>query len=232
MLFIGEKVGNNKSNLQFDIALDPLEGTTITAYDNYPSGWFGYDYYWEYKFLSLEEEESTSLELEVDSSLLEEEPEVNMLRRIEPYDCYASSTFSDSHSCHNLTNNDYTGWKIKDIKAVDKKNQNFQFLDKKTKIIKNLNFDEKNDFIIFPEIFAHFAEELCSKKKVKYAIMVLNSFSVFPTNDSKKLNRCYRNAEFIISGSKIITKYIKFTFPKILISKNVCYWHFFGSSFQ
>ena len=39
-------------------------------------GWFGYDYYWEYKFLTLEEEESTSLELEVDSSLLEEEPEV------------------------------------------------------------------------------------------------------------------------------------------------------------
>ena len=61
-------------------------------------GWFGYDYYWEYKFLTLDEEESTSLDLEVDSSLLEEEPEVNMLRRIEPYDCYASSTFSDSHS--------------------------------------------------------------------------------------------------------------------------------------
>ena len=47
-------------------------------------GWFGYDYYWEYKFLTLDEEESTSLDLELDSSLLEEEPEVNMLRRIEP----------------------------------------------------------------------------------------------------------------------------------------------------
>ncbi len=111
--------------------------------------------------------------------------------------------------------NDYTGWRIKDIKIVEKKNQNFQFLDKKTKIIKKLNFDEKNDFIIFPEIFAHFAEELYTKKKVKYAIMVLNSFSIFPTSDIKKLNKCYRNAEFIISGSKIITKYIKFTFPKI-----------------
>ena len=111
--------------------------------------------------------------------------------------------------------NNYTGWKIKDIKTVDKKNQNFQFLDEKTKIIKRLNFDEKKDFIIFPEIFAHFAEELCSKKKINYAIMVLNSFSVFSTNDTKKLDRCYKNAEFIISGSKLITKYIKFTFPKI-----------------
>ena len=111
--------------------------------------------------------------------------------------------------------NNYTGWKIKDIKTVDKKNQNFQFLDEKTKIIKRLNFDEKKDFIIFPEIFAHFAEELCSKKKINYAIMVLISFSVFSTNDTKKLDRCYKNAEFIISGSKLITKYIKFTFPKI-----------------
>ena len=111
--------------------------------------------------------------------------------------------------------NNYTGWRIKDIKTVEKKNQNFQFLDKKTKIIKKLNFDEKTDFIIFPEIFAHFAEELYPKKKVKYAIMVLNSFSIFPTSDIKKLNKCYRNAEFIISGSKIISKYIKFTFPNI-----------------
>ena len=31
MLFIGEKVGTNKDNIQFDIALDPLEGTKITA---------------------------------------------------------------------------------------------------------------------------------------------------------------------------------------------------------
>ena len=31
MLFIGEKVGNGNSGLKFDIALDPLEGTKITA---------------------------------------------------------------------------------------------------------------------------------------------------------------------------------------------------------
>ncbi len=31
MLFIGEKVGTNRSNVQFDIALDPLEGTKLTA---------------------------------------------------------------------------------------------------------------------------------------------------------------------------------------------------------
>ena len=31
MLYIGEKVGTKKSSLNFDIALDPLEGTKITA---------------------------------------------------------------------------------------------------------------------------------------------------------------------------------------------------------
>lgn len=110
---------------------------------------------------------------------------------------------------------DYAGWKVNDIKTVNQKNQNYQFINKKTKILKNLNFDKKNDFVIFPEIFAHFAEEICIKKKIKYAIMVLNSFSIFPTNNNKKLNRCYNNAEFIISGSKSITHYIKFIFPKI-----------------
>ena len=74
-------------------------------------GWFGYDYYWEYKILSLEEEESTSLELEVDYSFLEEEPSGAMLRIIEPYHCDASSNLSDSHTCKNLTDNNYSGWK-------------------------------------------------------------------------------------------------------------------------
>ena len=31
MLYIGERVGNGSSKLNFDIALDPLEGTKITA---------------------------------------------------------------------------------------------------------------------------------------------------------------------------------------------------------
>ncbi len=72
-------------------------------------GWFGYDYYWEYKFLTLEEEESASIE--VDYSSPEEEPSVSMLRVIEPFHCGASSNLSDSHSCNNLTDTDYTGWR-------------------------------------------------------------------------------------------------------------------------
>ena len=115
-------------------------------------GWFGYDYYWEYKFLTLEEEESTSLELEVDSSLLEEEPEVKMLRIIEPYDCYASSTFSDSHSCHNLTNNDYTGWKSSSNSCLD---ETLTFYFDKTYFIEFIvvsNFEKTSEYLSVDKI--------------------------------------------------------------------------------
>ena len=109
-------------------------------------GWFGYDYYWEYKLLSLEEEEATSLELEVDYSFLEEEPSGAMLRIIEPYDCYASSTFSDSHSCHNLTNNDYTGWKDAGNSCLD---ETLTFYFDKTYFIEFIvisNFEKESEF--------------------------------------------------------------------------------------
>ncbi len=109
-------------------------------------GWFGYDYYWEYKLLSLEEEESTSLNLEVDYSFLEKEPEGNMLRRIEPQDCWASSTLSDSHSCHNLTNNDYTGWKSSGNSCLDER---LTFYFDKTYFIEFIvisNFERESEF--------------------------------------------------------------------------------------
>ena len=106
----------------------------------------------------------------------------------------------------------YSGWKTYEIKAVDTYNQNYQFLNSKTKIKKNLKFNKDLDFIIFPEIFAHFAEDICIKKKIRYAIVVLNNFSFFSTNNSIKLKNSYDKSKFIISGSKSITKYLNFFF--------------------
>ena len=65
------------------------------------AGWFGYDAYLEYKYISIEREEFTFIE----------EEETSILRIIEPSACDASSNLSDSYSCRNLTDNDYTGWK-------------------------------------------------------------------------------------------------------------------------
>ena len=114
----------------------------------------------------------------------------------------------------NYKNKD-TGWNINEVKAVDQYNKNYEFIDRNTKISKNLNFNKDDDFIIFPEIFAHFAQEICIKKNIKYAIIVLNNFTLFSTNNVEKINYCCNKAEFIISGSKMITEYLKFAFPKI-----------------
>ena len=65
------------------------------------AGWLGNDAYWEYKFHTPEEEELTFIE----------EEETSILRVIEPYHCDASSNLSDSHTCKNLTDNNYSGWK-------------------------------------------------------------------------------------------------------------------------
>ncbi len=66
------------------------------------AGWLGNDAYWEYKFHTPEEEEELTF--------IEEE-ETSILRVIEPYHCDASSNLSDSHTCKNLTDNNYSGWK-------------------------------------------------------------------------------------------------------------------------
>ena len=46
-------------------------------------GWFGYDYYWEYKFISLER----SVESE-EYTFIDEEEETSFLRLVEPFHCF------------------------------------------------------------------------------------------------------------------------------------------------
>ena len=49
-----------------------------------------------------------------------------------------------------------------------------------------MNFDSKRDFVILPEIFAHLAEEMLVKKKIKYAIFVQNGYALNSTNNETK----------------------------------------------
>ena len=72
------------------------------------AGWFGYDAYWEYKFLTLEEDE--------EYTFIDEEKNEYMLRKLEPSDCDSSSHFIDQankiYSCNNLFDTYYyEGWK-------------------------------------------------------------------------------------------------------------------------
>ena len=111
----------------------------------------------------------------------------------------------------NLDANKYSGWNIKDIGVY--KNFKSKWFKNNIKIKNDLVFDKKEDFVIFPEIFAHFAEELCIQNKIPYGIFVQNGYCLNPTNDFKKLEKVYKHAKFILSCSKDITDCINLAFP-------------------
>ena len=105
----------------------------------------------------------------------------------------------------------YSGWSANDITV--KKKFKSKWFKNKIKLKENLIFDKKKDFLIFPEIFAHFAKKLCIDKNISYAILVLNGYTLKPTNDYKTLEDSYKKAKFILSVSKDITKCVKLAFP-------------------
>ena len=96
----------------------------------------------------------------------------------------------------------FTGWKFQELKTKD---------DKK------INLNKINDFVILPEIFAHFAEDFLINSQISYAIFVQNGYAIFPTNENRKLNLAYKKAKFILSYSKDINECVSLAFPE---SKN------------
>lgn len=109
----------------------------------------------------------------------------------------------------------YTGWKFNEIKVC--KNHFFSWFNLKIKIKNNFIFNKKKDFIILPEIFAHFAEELILKK-IDYAIFVQNPYSIFPTDNYIQLKRSYKKAKYVIYISNEIKDGIYKAFPKISLN--------------
>ena len=125
-----------------------------------------------------------------------------------------------------------TGWRFKDITV--KKNFKSPWFNHKIRFKNTLKFKESEDFVILPEIFAHFAEELLIKNNISYAIFVQNHFSIFSSSDKKKTLIAYKKAKFVISNSSLVTKAIKKKFPNlrkkifnIIISVNEKNFHFF-----
>ena len=113
----------------------------------------------------------------------------------------------------NINSSKETGWQANEVEAL--KNFKYNWFSNKVVIKKNLYFNQDSDFVILPEIFAHLADDLLIKKKIKYAIFVQNGYSISFTNDEKKLNKAYTNASFILSYSDDITQCVRLTFPKL-----------------
>ena len=105
----------------------------------------------------------------------------------------------------------FNGWKFNET-VIDKKNKQSWFKNK-IEFKSDFNFDKKKDFVILPEIFAHFARDLLNKDKINYAIFVQNGLALNFTNDYKSLEQAYSKAKFILSVSSHINNCIKVAFP-------------------
>ena len=102
------------------------------------------------------------------------------------------------------------GWKFSEMHIV--KNYKTKWINNLIKLRKKFDFDPKKDFVIIPEIWAHFADEMLIKKNIKYAIFVQNGYAMNSTSDQKKLINSYKKAEFILSYSKDISECVKTVF--------------------
>jgi glycosyltransferase involved in cell wall biosynthesis len=114
------------------------------------------------------------------------------------------------------------GWKFSDI-SISKNHRN-KWINNVSIVRNKFDFNPKKDFIILPEIFAHLANDMLIKKKIKYAIFLQNGYSINFTSDYDKLINAYKNAEFIISCSEDISKCARFVFniiQKKIIKVNV-----------
>jgi hypothetical protein len=109
--------------------------------------------------------------------------------------------------------NTETGWKFKELRV--KKNHNFTWFDQKIKNKEDFNLSKNNDFVVLPEIFAHFAEDFLIKEKIPYAIFVQNGYAIFPTNNIRKLNLAYEKAKFILAYSQDIKECIALAYPTV-----------------
>ena len=110
----------------------------------------------------------------------------------------------------------FSGWDGNKMKVSKKFKPNKEWY--KNEIFKgnNLNFDKKKDFIIIPEIWAHFATDLkFAEKKINYAIFVQGFYHMNSTNNFYNLKKSYENAKLIITTSKYSVSYLKTMFPNI-----------------
>jgi hypothetical protein len=102
------------------------------------------------------------------------------------------------------------GWNFLDVSIF--KNYKVKWSNNLIKSRDKFNFDQKKDFVIIPEIWAHFAEDFLIKKKIKYAIFVQNGYALNSTSNYKKLINSYKNSQFILSCSENISECIKTVF--------------------
>ncbi len=109
----------------------------------------------------------------------------------------------------------HSGWHGKKMKLSKNFSPNNKWINNKAIFGKSLDFDFKNDFLIIPEIWAHFADDLELKKKnINYGIFVQGFYHMQSTDNFNKLTNSYKNSKLILSDSEYSIKCLKDMFPK------------------
>jgi|TARA_B110000003_G_C16548140_1_gene495503 hypothetical protein len=110
----------------------------------------------------------------------------------------------------------YSGWNGKKMKISKKFKPKNDWYKNKIFNSNNLNFNKKKDFIVIPEIWAHFAIDLnFTENQINYAIFVQGFYHMNSTNDFLKLKKSYEGAKLIITTSKNSVSYLKTMFPNL-----------------
>jgi len=114
----------------------------------------------------------------------------------------------------------FSGWDGKKMKVSKKFKPNKEWHKDEIFNGENLNFDKKKDFVIIPEIWAHFATDLkFAEQNINYAIFVQGFYHMNSTNNFLNLKKSYENAKLIITTSKYTVSYLRTMFPNI--KKNI-----------
>ncbi len=116
----------------------------------------------------------------------------------------------------NLPKQNYSGWDVKKMKISKEFLPDKKWYNRKINLGENLNFKRNCDFIVLPEIWAHFAVDLgLIKKGINYAIFVQGFYHMNSTDNYSKLKLAYENAKSIITVSEYSIGYLKRKFPKM-----------------
>ena len=110
----------------------------------------------------------------------------------------------------------YSGWDGKKMKISKKFKPKNDWYKNKISNSHNLNFDKKKDFIVIPEIWAHFANDLkLAENEINYAIFVQGFYHMNSTNNFLNLKKSYEDANLIITTSKYSVSYLRTMFPNL-----------------
>ena len=111
--------------------------------------------------------------------------------------------------------NNLVGWNPKKMKVSKDFTPDKSWFSRKIEKSKDLNFESKKDFIVIPEIWAHFAEDLnLKKRKIRYSIFVQGSYHMNSHENFEKVKLSYEKADFILTTSEYSLNFIKNLFPK------------------